>query len=351
MRMFLKLPRSSESRKTFVLYRDGKKTNDPRIASISTSFLKGDLDYQSAKEECYKVVKQLRQASKSDHYPDKNLDLYNKIKTDYSRRDRTSERSKEMALAGVRRCFNLLGSEIVHSVSIDKIKEIVRTQKLRSRSKLQVYFNIILKSAGRDERLPVNSSNKNLVTHLTVQELTKLINHLPVEYRTPVIVAFVTGCRLGEVFGLNKFGRTRSVYVNRQMYEKPQNGEWYGSPKWVREGEPLRWSPVIEFGWQAVKEWISYLGELDEAEKIRLRKLNWATIVKQACEKAFPGKPHKILSYRDLRHCYAVYWLEKGVTPKTVADAMGNSETVVNKHYHGFIMTDETERLMLGLEK
>lgn len=351
-RLYLRLPR--ERTKTFRIYLDNHPINDVRIAAISDKYIKREIDFQTAKEEAYKVIRELRNTHRMaslNLYPDANQDVYNKIKQLYQKRDRTSESSKAMALAGVRRCMGLLGNKVIHSVSLEELKEIVRNQDHRSRQKMSVWFNVLLKAASRTEFLSIPQSYRISVNFLTIQEMIRIINHLKEVYKLPAIVAFSTGCRLGEVFGISKVGRKRSVYVDRQMYEHPLHGEWYGRPKWVGENDTLRWTPVIEWGWDSTKTWITLLNELSEAEKIKLRRLNWGEIVRNACRKAFPNRPNKHLTFRDLRHCYAVYWLEKGATSKTIADAMGNSEAVVNKHYHGFVMTDEMETLMLALEK
>lgn len=317
---------------------------EPRVAAITKAYLAKTLDLQTAKIELNKILDGLRAAADlhTDKYPDANLDLLAKAVKQYENR-RLNPRSRTMAAAALRRCVNLLGSTVLHSASKDDLTHIVLRQPLRSRPKVALYLNVLLRTAGRPERLKVPAAPDLDVKYLTREDFESILKHIPRAHQLPIIATFATGCRLGEIFALSRYGRTASVFVERQMLPK---APWYD----VTKTKKKRWAPVMEWARDEVKEWIKVLAEMGEHEKIEMRQLEWYEIVRAACKTAFPNQPHKHLTFRDIRHCYAIYWLDKGASLRNVAQAMGNSEKVVLKHYSGYIQTDEAEKLMLALE-
>ena len=60
---------------------------------------------------------------------------------------------------------------------------------------------------------------------------------------------------------------------------------------------------------------------------------------KSACRAVFKDKS-KHCKWHDLRHSYAIFLLTKGVPIQLVAQSMGNSVSVCEKHYAGFVLTD-----------
>jgi hypothetical protein len=72
------------------------------------------------------------------------------------------------------------------------------------------------------------------------------------------------------------------------------------------------------------------------ATKMELRNARHAEIMTAACQEIGVTE----LTAQDVRHCYAVYLTSVvGAPISLVAQSMGNSEWVCNKHYAGFVLT------------
>lgn len=348
-RFYVRNPSDKERRKGFRLYRDGHPVVDARVEAINKQLLEKSLDLESAKEEINKIKDSYRLENKPERstYPDKNLDVLDKAIKDYESRKKIRNKSRRVAISGLRRCIDLLGSKVLHSISFQDLNKLLDSQSPEAQPKIGIYLNVLLKHTGRTERLKVPAQPDPEIKYLTPEELEKILPYIKAELRIVVQVAFVSGARLGEVFGLQRFGRTASLWIERQMYDQESEGTLYGPCKWKKK----RWTPVMADGQDIVRAWIKRLEEMEEKDKLTLRRLPWNEVVKDACKSAFPTKTHKHLNFRDIRHCYAVYWLDKGATQRHVAQSMGNTERVVAKHYSGFIQTDEAESTMLALEK
>lgn len=349
-RFYLRTPSAVQRRRFFRIYKDGHPLAEPRIKAINDNLASQKIDLETATIEARKVLAQLRAddqaASQRETAPAPNLDLLARASADYVKR-RISARSKRMALASLRRVVTLLGPRIIFSTAIEELQQLIDRQSVESQPKLAVFLNVLLEHTNRPERVLVPSAPDPAVLYLTKEEFEQMLPHLPEFAQNLLTTGFATGARLGEVFGLQRMGRTASVQIMRQLYPDGK----YGSPKGSRPGKPrMRWTPVMEFGRAAVREWIAELEQMDEDKKLALRNLDWAEIVRTACRAAFPKRPAKHLSFRDIRHCYAIYWLDRGATLRHVAQSMGNSEAVVRKHYSGFVQTDDAEIAMLSLE-
>jgi len=349
-RFKLRLPNPHERRKSFRIYRDGHPLIDPRMEAINDKYSAGQLDLESAKREAYKVKQDLERRERPDKptYPDQNLDVLSKAISDYRERTKIREKSRRVAISGMRRCIDLLGDKILYSISLEELQRLVDRQSQRAQPKLAVYFNVLLNHTGRKDRLRIPAHPDHEVKYLTMDEMRVVLPYVKEDYRATIVVAFTTGCRLGEVFGLHRFGRKASVWVERQMYEKAdERGNLFGPCKWKKK----RWAPVMEWGRTIVTEWIARIEQMDEGDRLALRRAPWNEIVANACREAFPKRANKHLNFRDIRHCYAIHWLDKGATLRHVSQSMGNTERVVAKHYSGFVQTDEAEESMLALER
>lgn len=349
-RIFVRIPGSGR-RKSFGIYFDGHPHKDPRLTAINESYKTKLVDFESARTEVAVIAQELRERSKADShkYSDQNLDILQRAIQAYRQRTETQARSKRMAIASLRRCIDLLGQLSLLSSSIEDLQKLLKKQKPRSQPKVALFLNVLLQTAGRPDRLEIPTAPDPEVLYLTRKDFELMITKVDDKLARPIQVAFVSGARLGEVFALSRFGRKGSVWIGEQMY--PEFNEelksWYGPPKW----DSKRWAVVMPWGHTLTREWIQTLADMNEASRQELRRQDWYEIVRTACMEAFPDKKKKWLTFRDVRHCYAIYWLDKGSTVRYVSQSMGNSETVVNKHYSGFIQTDEAEAAMLALDK
>lgn len=231
----------------------------------------------------------------------------------------------------LRRAFLALKGLPLPTATIEQLQKAL-AENLKTdgqRRKVAAALNSVLQHIGRtDVRLRAPKPPTPNPAHLTYDEFLQVLPHIDEEYRTVVVVAFATGARQGEVFGLDKVvPLKRAVYIERQMYPSLKYGP-------LKNRRP-RWVKVIKELWPHVEAWM----QVGEEERKLLRNQRWADIVGGACEKAFPKEPEKQLTFHDLRHSYAIYCLSKHMTLEQVAKALGDSIVVVQEYYTGFVLT------------
>ena len=98
-----------------------------------------------------------------------------------------------------------------------------------------------------------------------------------------------------------------------------------------------QFAPVIPDGKKFVSRWL----KLPLRTRLELRNIHHGDVLTEACVKLWPGDPTKHLSARDLRHCYAIHLLNKGVSLSLVAQALGDSVVVAQTYYAGFTLGDQ----------
>lgn len=199
-------------------------------------------------------------------------------------------------------------------------------------------INALLKFIGRADQANLETLPKSHkeVNHLTRQEFITILNELEGVDKDLASIAYYSGLRLGEIFGLEKRKIRRIqegfvILVDRQMlrdfsYELPKR----------RKVRRCFANPECQ---DALKRWV----ELSHDERTSYRRRKFCFLIKQACK---TSETKHILSFRDLRHCYAINLLNSGATLSQVASNLGNSEKVCRDHYLGWVMTNEGVELM-----
>lgn len=196
-------------------------------------------------------------------------------------------------------------------------------------------LNSLLAYAGRDFKLWKPKPSRPEVVYLTEQEVAQVLPYLPSdEFRSLVKVAFVTGCRVGECFGLTESRiRDAHLFVDTQIDASNKRRD--------TKTRSQRKVVVLPDGMDEVREWLAVPTDV----KQRLRKLEHAEIFRTACLKAFSGRLDdrlKNLVFHALRHSYAIYLVKRGVPMSWVAQSLGNSVLVCERYYAGFMLADET---------
>ncbi len=165
------------------------------------------------------------------------------------------------------------------------------------------------------------------------------------EHRVVLDCLVYMGMRTGELFASKKedlIGQTLLV-----RWQISRNLEQRGT-----KNRKTRKTYVFDEGLTALTEWYA----LSEAAKTKLRNRQWSVVVKSACRRSFPigGKDNppenrdKWLCAHDLRHCFAIWLLEENISLHNVARCIGDSVSVCEKHYTGFILTDDAMDKMVS---
>lgn len=154
-------------------------------------------------------------------------------------------------------------------------------------------------------------------------------------FKVMIMISYFCGLRIGEIFALTKKQVSvnknwLSIHVNRQMYRDLT----YGLPK--------RRKIRRAFGFKNGKEWIDVWNGVHENKRFELRNKDYSKMMRKACKQAGVDE----ICFHDLRHCYAINLLNRGLAMTTVARSMGNSEKVCKKHYAGYEINEEGIEMM-----
>lgn len=167
------------------------------------------------------------------------------------------------------------------------------------------------------------------VAYLTKPEVDKLIAAMPEPYKALVAVAFYTGLRRGEIFALG---------------DNPVHGDvidvrwqWHLHDRALRlpKNRKTRTAYIIPGGEVWVEKWLKMKDQvnptLDFSKMVRTRT---------------GGK-----RFHDLRHSYAVYLISQGLSLDWVAQSLGNSRDVCERHYASHILQTDSIELMRTMMK
>lgn len=203
---------------------------------------------------------------------------------------------------------------------------------VNKRRRVIARLNQLLKFAGRAFELKKPKPVRGDIKHLTEAEFERVVAQIKQpDMKLLCRVAFCTGARVGEALGLTE----RSVRPDHVQITTQLDSDFKRRETKTRS---VRKAAVLE-GWEHyVTEWVALGPEV----KLRLRKLQHATLVKRACRRAFPNLEDKYCHFHDLRHSYAVHLVSRGVPLTLVAQSLGNSISVCEKYYSGFVLTDES---------
>jgi integrase len=165
------------------------------------------------------------------------------------------------------------------------------------------------------------------VAFLTEKEVKSLIAKADSPYKELIGVAFYTGLRKGEIFGLKKsdIRSENTLNVARQIDEK-------GVERGLKNGKPPRKAFVLPGGMVWVKAWLEIKKDVNRHKP-----------VSTVCQKLTGVRFH------DLRHSYAVHLIGKGATLEWVAQSLGHSTEVCERYYAGYCLADDAITLMQKL--
>lgn len=191
------------------------------------------------------------------------------------------------------------------------------------------------------------------VPHLRLPEVTELIEKLNEPYKSLVGIAFYTGLRLGEIHGLKESDITGDVInVRRQITvlgnsTLPKNGK-------------TRKAFIIPGGAGYLKSWFSYKEKIEATPVNKkdpsgpMQTVSRHLKVSEAIQNTIPKlklnesrrQELKTCRFHDLRHSTAVYLIAKGATLDWVARVLGHSKETCERYYAGFVIDDDSIKLM-----
>lgn len=197
----------------------------------------------------------------------------------------------------------------------------------------------VLKFLGRvsdSELLSLDKEDLPDVRFLERDEYLKVRDNLPDEKSKIFFDCLVyTGMRTGEVFGVTR----RDIRGNLLTVAKQKDREM--ELRNTKNGKPRK-AYIFKEGILALERWLA----IPEEERDAVRLKMWADVIKIACKKTFPKDPSKHLVAHDLRHCYVIWLLGAGVSLHIIAKSIGDSVAVADKHYAGFLISDESVELI-----
>ena len=89
--------------------------------------------------------------------------------------------------------------------------------------------------------------------------------------------------------------------------------------------------------------WLERWLQLPEEDRHRFRLQKPSAKLKIACMKGI-GRDN--VTFHSLRHSRAIYMISRGVTIELVAQNIGNTPQVCEKHYYGHVLSDQGAEFM-----
>ncbi|MBF0440826.1 MAG: tyrosine-type recombinase/integrase [Oligoflexales bacterium] len=205
-----------------------------------------------------------------------------------------------------------------------------------------IWINSILSWLGRPKIENIQKQKRAVVTYLNETEFKQLCLTIDNrEIRNICVIAFYTGLRLGEIFGLNqKSIKEDRLQIDSQMYDKRRN---YKIDTTKTDSERDVIFPDM------ARDIVQWFIDLPLSEKKRLRDIQYCKLVKKKCNKIWPSDPEKNCNFHSLRHSNAIWLLQKKATLHEVAQHLGNLIEVTERYYSGFVLRKESVERLNGL--
>lgn len=301
---------------------------------INMHYQQGLFDFNTALQKC-KVVLGSLYRERDDEIPEPDFEDVN-LKTlhqywsnVYSTRDIVDSKGFWHDLKS---SIEALGTQSILAASKEELEKALNerwghkpTKQRRCVSRL----NPILEYLNRGFKLRKMRKVKEPLQYLKISEFQRVVDHLRKEdFQTLCWIALTTGLRKAEIFALKPSDRRDiQLHVSSQLYPDLTLRE--------TKTRQERRAYIIDEGQKYLDRWFSF----SEVRRNKLRNIKHSDILKRACRKVFDN-PEKHCKFHDLRHAYAVILLQQGVPIAHVAHSLGNSVTVCERYYTGFVLTD-----------
>jgi integrase len=342
-RYHVRHPRSERRRSYKIVKQSGstfETISHPTLDSINNSLKSGQIDPATALKNVRDLVDQLYKKDGAKvftvtHSEENQRLLERFMDAQYAHRDlvdpMTARYEFERAIAA-------LGPLSLVSASREQLQKQINTNLKGNKQRRVVgKLNQLLAWLGRDFSLARNKESIEDIKYLSESEFQKILEYLPNNYiRTLHEVCFYGGFRIGEAFALEPAFLNKKVSSIKVLKQIDKEGV-----KRQTKNRRQRDAYIFPQGLEAIERWFSERHNISLKERTQMSKRT-----KHACKAAFPKDPSKWLKFHDLRHSYAIALLSKGVSIALVAQSIGDSIRVAEKHYVGFILSSESIQMI-----
>lgn len=322
--------------------RDQSKVTDERLDAINKSYKSGSQDFETCLIQVQEIIaslyKQHQRQFPVNVHNDENLKVF-KDYWKYRYEDSGIERP-EVAEDELLSALNILGPLSLYSASKEELQKKIDTgtkNKPNKQRRVIQRITAMLKFIGRhDIRLRKQKPAKHRVRHITEKDLPKLLARLDsTPLKALVSLCFYSGLRPGEAYALtpdslisgDQIRVVDQLHFRNEYLKDTKNGV-------------VRNAFLLLEGIEAFHAWTGITPE--QMEEMKEMREDLAKVIKEACLAAFPGEPLKHLVFKDLRHCYAIQMVRRGVSLSLVAQSLGNTLTVCQMYYAGFVLTTDS---------
>lgn len=217
----------------------------------------------------------------------------------------------------------------------DHIHERFKNEEAKLERRI-IWVNAMLKWLGR-KPMDYIKRPKPRVKYINESDFLSMLSHIPEDQDQRLArIAFYTGMRLGEIFGMeSQHVRDSSIWVERQMTKRKDSKKEHFLP-----GPPKNGSPRESFYPARVHEDIAEWCKLSWNAREEFRMRDYAEVIRDACFSKF-GE-HRLTCFRDLRHCAVIWLLQSGASMAEVAQQIGDGVEVCYRHYAGFELKRES---------
>jgi integrase len=198
-------------------------------------------------------------------------------------------------------------------------------------------LNQLLKFTGRNIKLRKAREEITHVSYVNEDELELLLAQIKDEnLRLMHEVAFATGLRAGELFGL------LPEHIKEDYIEVGSQIDTSRIRRHVKNRKPRK-AYMIPGYEKKIREW----SKIPLEDRLKFRKRSIARITRIASRKALK----KEITFHALRHSYAIYLVSKGVGLTHVAQFIGDTLKVTERYYSGHVSTPESIQLVKTILK
>ncbi len=216
-------------------------------------------------------------------------------------------------------------------------QEIDRRFKGNKQRSIVSALNQLLKFTGRNIKLREAREEIAHVSYISENELELLLTQIEDEkFRLMHEVAFATGLRAGELFGL------LPEHIKEDYIEVGSQIDVSRIRRHVKNRKPRK-AYMLPGYEKKIREW----AKIPIEERLKFRNRSIARITRTASRKALK----KEITFHALRHSYAIYLVSKGVGLTHVAQFIGDTLKVTERYYSGHVSTPESIQLVKTILK
>jgi integrase len=319
------------------------------LDGLNLSLKNGSLSLHEARLNTQMLIEQLYRLDGVKFRPPVSHKDNQRIADDYMntviKKRKSKSASKLSARHYVDRAVRAIGEVSLRTDSIETIQEALDAAYPngdRRQRQLAMYLNCLLKFIGREGiKIEKNRMKPVRIKYLTEDQFSKVVGAIAEldqreinreAFSVFAQMAFHTGMRAGELMGLERqdlIKNKSAIRVMRQVDTLEETDE----PKWHKTRVVAVYSEAI----QLFDRWIELKSEIPHEVRLRASR-----ILKDACRKTFPKSPDLWICFHDLRHSFAIRCLEAGLPIQMIARQLGNTVSVCERYYVGFIHTDQT---------